>query len=354
MTAVDTFGRIPALRVRDSTIFSFALLAATVVPIAFMVIANAAFPVPPSFFQPGLSALAFLGGGHVFITFWFYMDPSGRQLMGTTKWYYYALPFSIMAATCLIYTAMSVEARPYAYVAFLLSAQWHHARQNVGVYSFLSKAWGLGAVSRPEKLVLSLSFIGSIFVGLRWNNLPLVTGEMNAFLYKLGVGCFVVIFLTALFYGMREFAAHRNLRKTLLFLTLSMFFLPSILFTSPGAASSFGAAHAIQYYIFLYYVIYRTPEKVLTTVRLPSTQFGWVAAIAIAAVWPLLVLYGLSGVYMSLNAAVPNHFEGGIDTIVFGVVMGWVITHSVIDAGVWKMSDPKVRAYHRDTFAFLK
>jgi len=354
MHSVAAPSRSPAFRLRDPSTFSLALLAATIVPAALMMIANAAFITPPSLFQPGLTALAFLSGGHVFITFWFYLDGGARRLMSCDRWYYLLTPAAVMATTCVIYVSVGAEYRPYAYAAFGLSAQWHHARQNVGIYAFLNRAWDLGPMSRAERIVLSLSFVGGILAGLRWYQLPTNTDAMNALMYRGALVCFAVVLIAALWFGIREYRRHRKLRKTLLFVSLSMFFAPSVVFSSLGAASSFAAAHAIQYYLLMYYVMYRAPDAVRAAVRLPKTRWGWLAAIALSGLWPLLVLYGLSDVYMRLNAAVPNHLAGGVDTIVFGIIIGWVITHYIVDAGIWRMSDPNVRDYHDRAFGFLR
>lgn len=339
---------------RSRTVFPFLLLFATAAPPLFMAAGYELLPAQAAVFQPGLTALAFLGGGHVAVTFWFYLDTRARDVLSAAKLYYYLAPLLLMGATCGLYVWLSPESRRYAYALFALSAQWHHARQNVGVYGFLSQAWGLGRVLPIEKRILSLSFAGSVLAGVRWYDLPVVNGAALDLLYVIGAVCYLLVVAAAGYFGLREYRRHARLAKTILFLCLSAFFLPAFLFRTAAAASSFAAAHAVQYYLLMWYVIYRSPDCVSSKLGLPGRPAGWITAIAISALWPAAVLFVLSGLYMEVNRRVAAHFDGGIDAVVFGVVMGWVLTHYLVDAGVWRMGDPKVRRYHSASFAFLR
>jgi len=320
-----------------------------------MIAAYTLWPNPPAAMQPGLLALAFLGGGHVFITFWFYLDGKAhKQIFSIRKVYYYALPLAIMAATSIAYATLSTSGRMYFYAVFALSAQWHHSRQNIGVYSFLSQSWKLGPVSQTERNIISLSWLGGVCAGLRWYQFPVDRPEILNGIYWAGVACYVIVFIAAGYFAFRAHREHRSLLKTGLFLGLCAFFLPALLFTTPGAAASFAAAHAIQYYLFLWYVLYREPSHVASRLHLPSSKSGWIAAIGIAAAWPFAILFGLSYVYMKTSAAIGTGFNNTIDAALFGIIMGWVITHYVVDAGIWKMGNKQVREYHSEQFAFLR
>jgi hypothetical protein len=242
----------------------------------------------------------------------------------------------------------------YFYAAFALSAQWHHSRQNIGVYSFLSQSWKLGGVTQIEKNIISLSWLGGVFAGLRWYQLPISDPAIMAAFYKIGLICYAVVLIVALYFGLRSYREHRSLLKTGLFFGICTFFLPAFLFTSPAAASSFGAAHGVQYYLFLWYVLYQEPSRVAQRFNLPETRAGWIIAISVAALWPFAILFGLSYAYRSVNIAVGLGFDNTVDAALFGVIMGWVFTHYLVDAGIWKMSDRSVRQYHSETFAFLR
>jgi hypothetical protein len=343
-----------SIRLRSPKTFSTLLILGTLLPPVFMI---AAYTLWPSsvVMQPGLLALAFLGGGHVFITFWFYLDGKARErVFSLKKTYYYALPVAIMAATSVVYALLSTPNRMYFYAIFALSAQWHHSRQNIGVYSFLSQSWKLGPVTQTEKNIISLSWLGGVCGGLVWYQLPLNRPDILTAIYWVGVVCYVIVFIAGGYFALKAYREHHRLLKTGLFLGLCAFFLPALLFTNAGAATSFGAAHAIQYYLFLWYVLYREPASVAKRFNLPATKGGWIAAISVAALWPFAILFGLSYVYTSAAAAVGTGFNNTVDAALFGIIMGWVITHYVVDAGIWKMSSKAVREYHSEHFAFLR
>jgi hypothetical protein len=331
------------------------LVLGTLFPPLFMIAAYTLWPSPPAAMQPGLLALAFLGGSHVFITFWFYLDGSAhKHVFSLRKAYYYVLPIAIMAATSVVYTLLSTPNRMYFYAVFALSAQWHHSRQNIGVYSFLSQSWKLGPVSQIEKNVISLSWLGGVCAGLRWYQLPIAQPDVLDAIYWIGVACYLAVFVMAGYVALKACREHRHMLKAGLFLGLCAFFLPALLFTNAGAAASFGAAHAVQYYIFLWYVMYREPAGIAKRFSLPTTKAGWLVAIVVAAAWPFAILFGLSYAYTSAATAVGTGFDNTVDAALFGVIMGWVITHYVVDAGIWKMGNKQVREYHAEQFAFLR
>jgi hypothetical protein len=346
---------LDVIKLRSPATFSTLLVFTTLAPPAFMIAAYTLWPSPPVVIQPGLLAVAFLGGAHVFITFWFYLDGKAhKQVFAVRKAYYYALPIVIMAATSLTYAMLSTPNRMYAYAAFMLSAQWHHSRQNIGVYSFLSQSWKLGPVSQIERNIISLSWLGGVCAGLRWYQFPINRPDILTAIYWVGVACYVVVFAAAGYFALRAYREHRSLLKTGLFLGLCAFFLPALLFTNVAAATSFGAAHSIQYYLFLWYVLYREPSSVASRLRLPTSRLGWITSIGLAGAWPFAVLLGLSYVYMSAASAIGNGFNNTVDAALFGIIMGWVITHYVVDAGIWKMGNKRVREYHSEQFAFLR
>jgi hypothetical protein len=53
-------------------------------------------------------------------------------------------------------------------------------------------------------------------------------------------------------------------------------------------------------------------------------------------------------------SAVGTGLNETVDASLFGIIMGWVITHYLVDAGTWKMRDRTVRQYHSELFAFLR
>jgi hypothetical protein len=123
----------------------------------------------------------------------------------------------------------------------------------------------------------------------------------------------------------------------ILFLVLSvLFYLPVFLFQNPIAAvGSYAFAHGLQYLVMMAFVSCGGREG----------MSRWTMPVVVTAV-------ALLGGWLLASMQVAHHW-GSWAKFVFGAYLGLVMTHFVIDAGIWRLSDPKNRDYMSKRFAFL-
>jgi hypothetical protein len=357
---------------RDRSAFAALLLAGTVLPYVVFSFDYGLLSRPLGMIDPVVGLLVFLGGGHVWITAAFYFDRRARAVMGLRPKWYYLLPAAVIACTTALYVALPLAGRQLAYSLFFLSAFWHHARQNVGAFAFLTRAWQLRPMSPAERHVLTWSFVGGMLSTVRFTPLPPAVAGLGPVCYAAGLGTFLLTTALAVWLALREYRASGRLQRPVIFLALATFFWPLAVFGNYTAAVSVGVAHALQYYLFLYYVLYRAPAELGSSLLLGRAAkllgidavgdgrevAGWprlplMIAGGLALVLPFAILGVLSYGGMSLLKGFPDYFRNHLDALAYGLYMGWVITHYLVDARIWRMSDPEVRSYHQRSFAFL-
>ncbi len=357
---------------RDRSAFAALLLAGTVIPYAVFSLDYGWLARPLGVIDPVVGVLVFLGGGHVWITAAFYFDRRARAVMGVRPRWYYLLPAAVIAGTTAGYLALPPAGRQVGYSLFFLSAFWHHARQNVGAFAFLTRAWQMRPVAPAERHLLSWSFVGGTLSTVRFTPLPPALAALGPACHAAGLGTFLLTAALALWLAVREYRASGRLDRPVIFLALATFFWPLCLFGTYTAAMSVGVAHALQYYLFLYYVLYRAPAELGDSRLLgraakllgvegaadgravtawPRLRLMIAGALALALPFALLGVISYGGV--ALLKGFPDYFRSHLDALAFGVYMGWVITHYLVDARIWRMSDPEVRSYHQRSFAFL-
>jgi hypothetical protein len=221
------------------------------------------------------------------------------------------LRFLVLPAVVVIAGVVAAGAIPAARMSEILLGYFawqffHYQKQNVGLLALAAKAervssWSLlerraviGAgcagiarpVTRPELLQLRT---GSPVASLR---VPAGEGIIGAFAIAVGVGLFAVF---------RRRARDRTLRFVLLFLVMLLFPLPIFVFASPYAAvGGLTIAH--------------------------GQQLGWIAVAVVA-------------VGLVVNVASHLHDGGTVARLGYGLYLGVVMAHFVVDASFWRLRD---------------
>jgi hypothetical protein len=336
VTTVAQTLRASDRKVADRTTFFILLIAATATP--YLV-----FPICTQTLQGTdaamgiLQACLFLGaGGHVAASFFFYDDHAMRTFMLPTRASRYILvPLAIMGAAGIVFAFGDRTVKAYATTAFWIWQVHHFTRQNHGILAFASRADGV-AVSSAERAAITLTDVAAILATVCFVT-PFRATVLAPYawqLFMVALGVFAVAWglylLSNPWRTVRE-APWRSL--TLLF--LMGFYLPLFVFDDPfSAVYIYLTAHGLQYLVFMSFV----------AANPPATRRRKVAVLV------AMTLVGGAVIKLMQNPSM----WGGRREALLGLSYGIIIWHFVLDAGVWRLSEPFQRAYMGERFGFLR
>jgi MFS family permease len=331
--------------------FLVALLISTWLPIIFFILLAPA--------GDGLGGLAgvkyvllFLGTAHVPTTFFFYTDREFSEIIRGHKVRYVYAPILLTVATGLAFALAG-----HTFQAFILLAYWawqafHYGRQNVGIYAFAAIAQTGTAPHRAEKLAIEFGTILGILGTFKILGMAVAPGYLHGTfnqLYNAGYVAFAAVFVFGLVVYLK-FYRDTTAFKTLFFFTSVFFFFPVFISTEMNVAFlSYAIAHGLQYIIFM-------------TVISANAKRGADAPRAAVrrGVWKLLLLLLVAGFAFwrvgdlkQVELIKGSWFYTGVADFLFGAVLGATMSHFVIDAGAWKLSMARQRAYISKRFDFI-
>ncbi len=306
------------------------LLAATLLPILWL---SAAGSAAGAQIIPGWATLFLIwlgGSGHVAGSYAFYLEPKARAFMTEERSLRFVwAPLMVVAVVGLTFSFSLTE----PLIGWLILGYWawqvhHYSRQNIGILGFLARAERLPP-SEAELRALRLTDLAGIAASL-----PLVSdfaataiAPMSAWFWWLGLAAFVaawgVWLVDRLGTGLRSRA------RDLGMVVLLLFYAPLFVFDSfPLAVTGFATAHGLQYFLFLTWVA-----------RVPSSR-------------QLRAFLGLGVCTLGLGVALFLSGLGARGTL-YGLGLGVVMAHFVIDAGIWRLREPFQRSYMAERFSFL-
>ncbi|HEY2870614.1 MAG TPA: hypothetical protein VGJ56_01780 [Reyranella sp.] len=316
--------------------FVVLIAAVTILPMVFVpfsqhVMANADSALG------ALIVLNFLGNNfHVAASSWFFTDKEMRAHFRQHPRRYIIVPLLLIVGCALLFQFADKPLRSWTLAAFFSWQLWHFQKQNVGVLSFIAAGTGSGPLSVWERRTLAAAAVAGVLgffslakIGLSdWASQLAVVHQLGAVAY-LAVP---VLFATAVI----KTPALAACRLRLAFLALgASFFLPTYLFDDPMSATmGYALAHGLQYVVFM----------------------GIVSVRRKAPIASLVTLLGLSVLgALLLNAAVtaPDIADLPYGRAIYGVFVGVVMTHFVLDAGIWRLREPFQRSYIRERFSFV-
>ena len=112
-----------------------------------------------------------------------------------------------------------------------------------------------------------------------------------------------------------------------------LFFLPALFFPEWNVGP-FGAAHGLQYVVFMFCVSSRSAASIPSILAMLSTA-------------------GLGFLLLDPHVRV-REWLGVLDSPWFlGLVVGVVMSHFIVDAGIWRLREPFQRGYMRRKFDFV-
>ena len=317
--------------------FFVGLLVATVVPLCVYALSEIALPSHGGAARTSL-LITFLGSsGHVAASFFFYADRRVRtHMLAANRGRFVWAPLVVIATTSTFF-ATAGSWLPYGITLYWIWQTHHYTRQNHGILSFVARAYG--AAPHPlERTAFTLSGVGGVIGALTFVAPYRETFLANFgwHLHSIALGAYAAGWLLYLAACIRDREARlaASPLRTIVSTVLMLFYLPLFLFHNATlAVGSYAIAHGLQYLVFMGYVA-RVPRRALLGRAL--TLVGCV------------VLLG-----MSLDFLQAQKPFGDYRMAVYGVYLGVVMWHFLLDAGVWRLSEPFQRSYMAERFSFL-
>lgn len=282
--------------------------------------------------------IVFLGSGvHVASSYALYFDPELRKFFRANPHRYLIAPAVIVLATGVVLAIAGARLTATGLVLYFAWQTHHYTRQNVGVFSFATRARRTLPPTDLERAAITTAgfagVIGAVTLVAPYKDTPFAAPAM----YAHNVAALVFLAAVAMLALCLPRAIEARDPVRLAFLVGGVvFYLPTFVFTDPfSAVSSYAIAHGFQYLVFMAYIAgagRREAGSRLLVATLATATLGG------------LVLWHLQ--YMTK--------DGTIGGFVFGVYLGIVMAHFVIDAGVWRLSEPFQRKYMGQRFQFLR
>ncbi len=328
--AVSSGGTEP--RARERRTFLLALGVATVLPMLLMPILARLAPQSAGI-ESVRNMLVFLGGnGHVALTAFFYSDRRVREFFAGHPGRYYVAPALLILGTGLFFANLGHSYGPHVLLAYFSWQTYHYMRQNYGVLAFVAAGTTSGIPGWLERVTLNLGVAAGILALPRLMGLDAGTplAGQAGLLYEAGLytlGCVPVTAALAIAANPRIL---RDKLRLAFFAATALFYAPSFLFDDvPSAVLGYAFAHGFQYFVFMLYVAAEGGGES------PAPRIALLASLGFSL-----------AVFMTAFADRPVWGE-----FAFGCYLGIVMSHFVIDAGMWRLGERFQREYLRRAFA---
>jgi hypothetical protein len=320
-----------------------AWLAGTV--IVTLAAAGAAIALAPAAGAPtseGLAFLLFTGSSvHVASTGWFYTVPEVRAHMRRHPARYIRWPIALIAGAGAIAASVPRDVLYWLLLPYFGWQFFHYQKQNLGLTALSAAAQRLAPLSRTERRALTCAGLSGI-AGLAGRpgllqlpvRLPVpaltpIAAIAFAASVTVGVGCLLA-----------RPRADRPGGFCAVYLTALAFSLPVFVFASPYAAvAGLTIAHGLQYLLLM---------GLLAGGGQSWGRPGITRAAQLAALCNIALLGGAA-----LSVASDQLAAGPAMRWLYGVFLGAVMAHFVIDAGLWRLRDEFPRGFLRSRLPYL-
>ena len=309
---------------------------ATLFPFAFVPVATRVVPEGSSTLYVYF-AISFLAGNfHVASTGWFYTDPEMRSFFRSRPVRYFVIPCALIVGSAATFYFAGRAIGIYLLIPYLAWQIWHYQKQNVGLLSFIATGTEGAPLSIWERRTLELAAIAGIlgFFSLNPDGPRNLSAEFLV-VHQIGVAVYWLVpiaFCVAVF---KTPDLRTNRLRLLFFAFGALFFLPIFVFADPiPALAGYAIAHGLQYFVFMGFV-------------------GAGKTNPVGSLITLVVIATCGGVILDgwMGASAWQDFEYSL--AVYGAFIGVVMTHFVLDAGIWRLREPFQRGYMRKKFFFV-
>ncbi len=304
--------------------------------------AAAAVLLAPSGSAPpgeGLAFLLFLGSSvHVASTGWFYTVPQVRAHMKGHRVRYLWAPLALITGAGAVAMAVPTAVLYWLLLPYFGWQFYHFQKQNLGIAALAASSRRLAPLTRPERRALIAAGLATVAglvtrparLQLRLPQLlhgPALAGP--PLVLAACVACGTVALA-------RRPRAQRPAAFSLAYLTSLVFGLPALVFSSPYAAvAGLTVAHGLQYLLLMGLVTAGPAGGSRRSVQL--------------AVLGSIALLGGSALSLASDGLTGDAAAHAL----FGIFLGAVMAHFVIDAGLWRMRDEFPRAFLAGRLPYL-
>ena len=270
----------------------------------------------------GLQWLLFVASSvHVASTGWFFTMPEVRAHAGHHRGRYVYAPATLVAGTALVALALPPARFTWLLLGFFAWQFFHFQKQNLGMAALAGVSAAAGSVTVLERRALMATGGSGIAALIVHPRLLQLTLEVRLpWVFPLTAAAFTLSAIVGLA------ALARRTRRTAgyvtVYLSSLLFFLPVFVFSNPYAAvGGLVVAHGGQYLVIVGLIASAERDD-----RARVVSLGLLLNVAL-----------IGG--LALNAA--SHLHGGQapGRLLYGAYLGAVMTHFVVDAGLWRLRD---------------
>ncbi len=303
--------------------------------------AGAAILLAPAATAPapeGLAFLLFVGSSvHVAATGWFYTVPEVRGHMRRHKARFIWIPAALIAgagAAAMLLRPRLIECCLLPYFCWQF---FHYQKQNLGIGALAAAAQRVQPLQPAERRALLAAGLSGIAALLgRPQLLQLTIRPVLQPLYPIGIGCFGLAVAAGVALLLCRRAAQRPAGFCLGYLSGLLFMLPVFVFSSPYAAvAGLTIAHGLQYLL-------------LVALVAGGAGGGMRRAVQLAALGNIALIGGAL-----LSVASDQQHGAPPARVLFGVFLGAVMAHFVVDAGLWRMRERFPRSFLASRLPYL-
>jgi hypothetical protein len=303
-------------------------------------LAAGAVLAPPATASPvaALTWLLFLGSSvHVAATGYLFTLPGVGAHAVAHPGRYLRAPAALIALAALVAVVLRPSQYGWVLLPYFCWQFSHFQKQNIGVVALAAHACTVNSPGPAERWALSLAgWAGILALASRPDLLQLRLDPHLGVLYEGAAALALVAVCTGARALLARPRAARPPGYCVVYLTTLGFFAPVFLFHSPYAAvAGMTIAHGLQYLVLV---------GMMSAGGEPGTD-----RVAGAAAFLIIALLG----GLALSAA--SHLHGGpaAERILFGLYLGLVMTHFVVDAGLWRLRQPFPRTLLASRLPYL-
>jgi hypothetical protein len=300
---------------------------------------------PPASASParGLAWVLFIASsGHVASTGWFYGSGEVRAHVAGHRWRYVWVPLILVLAAAATAAVLPPRTMAWLLLPYFAWQFFHFQKQNLGMAALAASSRGAPPVTKGERRAIvatGCAGIAGLLAHPALLQVAVSPGLATAFpvagiAFGAAAACGLALFA-------RRPPAARPAGLVVTYVMAQLFFLPVFIFASPYAAvGGLTIAHGAQYLLLM------------SMVAGGNGTAGQGTGIARALRLTLLVNIALLGGAL-LEVASHLHDDAWPLRAVYGMYLGIVMAHFVIDAGLWRLRDPFPRRFLAGRLSYL-
>jgi hypothetical protein len=259
------------------------------------------------------------------------------------RWRYAWVPLVLVLAAAAAAAALPPRTMAWLLLPYFAWQFFHFQKQNLGLAALAATSCGAPPLARGERRAIIAAGCAGI-AGLLAHPALLqvaVSPRLGAVFPVAGIGLGVVA-AAGLALFLRRPRAARPAGLAVTYLMALAFFLPVFTFASPYAAvGGLTIAHGAQYLVLMGLVAGGDGAA-------PASGTGMARALRLIALVNIVLLGGAA-----LEVASHLHDGGWPLRALYGMYLGIVMAHFVIDAGLWRLRDPFPRRFLASRIPYL-